>query len=55
MAPFAVLFCRYLLQLLRNEPARHVLALATAIMFISYDFPWFIAHATPEWYMWMPR
>lgn len=54
LAPFYVLLCRYLLCLFRNESVRCALALATAIMFISYDFPWFLIHATPEWYSWLP-
>lgn len=53
--PVYVLVCHYLLQLFRNNLIRAALALATALVFISYDFPWFLAHATPEWYTWLPR
>ena len=55
MAPVYVLLCHYLLRLFRSELIRSALALATALLFISYDFPWFLMHATPEWFEWMPR
>jgi len=55
LAPVCVLMCRYLLLLYRSEQLRWSLALATALLFIAYDFPWFLLHATPEWYDWMPR
>jgi hypothetical protein len=55
MVPVAVLLCHYLLQLFRQPAARWSLALATALLFISYDFPWFLTHVTPEWYTWLPR
>jgi hypothetical protein len=54
MAPVTVLLCHYLLCLFRSELIRNTLALATALMFISYDFPWFLMHATAEWYTWLP-
>ncbi len=54
MAPVYVLLCRYLLCLFRSELVRSTLALATAMLFISYDFPWFLMHATAEWYTWLP-
>ncbi|MGB9082738.1 MAG: hypothetical protein WCD00_15690 [Desulfuromonadaceae bacterium] len=50
MAPAYVLLCHYLLCLFRSEHVRTTLALATALLFISYDFPWFLMHATAEWY-----
>ena len=50
-----ILLCHYLLQLFRTGYVRGALALATALLFISYDFPWFLMHATPEWYTWLPR
>lgn len=53
--PFYVLLCYYLLRLCRAEYIRYALALATALLLISYDFPWFLMHATPEWFEWMPR
>lgn len=55
LGPLAVLFCRYLLQLFRNDVLRGAAALATALLLISYDFPWFLLHATPEWYAWLPQ
>jgi hypothetical protein len=55
LVPVSVLMCHYLLQLFRAEPIRLALAVATALLFISYDFPWFFTHVTPEWYEWMPR
>jgi hypothetical protein len=55
LAPVYVLMCRYLLLLFRTESLRWALALSTALLFISYDFPWFLIHATPEWYTWLPR
>src|SRR6266568_253706 len=54
MAPVYVLLCHYLLCLFRSEFVRTALALATALVFISYDFPWFLMHATAEWYTWLP-
>jgi hypothetical protein len=54
MSPVYVLLCHYLLQLFRSELIRTTLALATAMMFIAYDFPWFLMHATAEWYTWLP-
>ncbi len=50
IGPVYVLFCCYLLRLFRSDRIRVALALTTAILFISYDFPWFLAHATPAWY-----
>jgi hypothetical protein len=55
MAPIYVLLCHYLLCLFRSEYVRTALALATALLFISYDFPWFLMHATAEWYRWLPQ
>ena len=55
IAPFYALFCHYLLQLFRAQQGRIALALATALLFIAYDFPWFLTHATSEWYSWLPR
>jgi len=55
LVPVSVLFCHYLLQLFRNVYIRTVLLLATALLFIAYDLPWFLLHATPEWYQWLPR
>lgn len=45
-----VLCCHYLLQLFRQERIGMTLAVLTAILFIGCDFPWFLTHATPQWY-----
>lgn len=55
MTPVYVVMCHYLLLLFRSAYLRWSLALATALLFVSYDFPWFLMHATPEWYDWLPR
>jgi hypothetical protein len=55
MTAVSVVMCHYLLLLFRSGYGRWVLALATAALFISYDFPWFLMNTTPEWYQWMPR
>ena len=55
LAPCCVLMCHYLLLLFHNRYIRQSLALSTALLFISYDFPWFVIHATPEWYDWLPH
>jgi hypothetical protein len=55
IGPLYVLLCHYLLQLFRSDKIRLALALATALLFIAYDFPWFLMHTTPQWYEWMPR
>jgi hypothetical protein len=48
------LLCTYLLRLFRTDYIRFALALVTSLLFISYDFPWFLMHATAEWYTWIP-
>jgi hypothetical protein len=55
MSPACVIMCHYLPLLFRSGCLRWSLLLATSLLFISYDFPWFLAHATPEWYDWLPR
>jgi hypothetical protein len=55
LAPLAALVCHYLVCLFRSGAIRKVLALATALLFISYDFPWFLMHVTPDWYEWVMR
>ena len=55
MVPVAVLFSRYLLLLFHNEYLRRTLTLAGAMLFIAYDFPWFLAHVSPSWYEWTTR
>jgi hypothetical protein len=55
IGPICVLSCHYLLRLFSSDYIRVPLALVTAFLFIAYDFPWFLMHATPDWYVWMPR
>lgn len=55
MVPVGVLLAHYLLQLFRSLPVRMAVAALTALLFIGYDFPWFLAHATPEWFQWLPK
>ena len=55
ISPLCVLLSLYLLRLFRSNSVRIPLALATALIFVAYDFPWFLSHATPQWYQWMPR
>jgi len=55
LVPIYLLVCRYLLELFRAQRPRTVLALATALLFIAYDFPWFLAHAGAQWYAWLPQ
>ena len=54
-APLCLLASLYLARLFRAERVRLGLVLATALLFLAYDFPWFLAHATPEWYSWLPH
>jgi hypothetical protein len=55
LGPIYVLVCCYLMKLFRGVYIRTALALVTALLLIAYDFPWFLAHVTPEWYTWMPQ
>lgn len=55
LAPVSVLFCHYLLSLCRVGSVRVLLALCTAVIFIWYDFPWFLTHATAQWFSWPPQ
>lgn len=55
LVPVYVLTSHYLLRLFRTGYMRTGLALASALLFVSYDFPWFLAHATQEWFSWLPR
>lgn len=44
-------FCsHHLIDSARNRQLQMTLAAATAILFIAYDFPWFLAHATQPWF-----
>jgi hypothetical protein len=55
LVPVYVLLSRYLLELFRSSSLRLSLMLASSLLFIAYDFPWFLLHATAEWYAWLPR
>ena len=55
IGPSAVLFCCYLPQLFRAKVLCYILTLSTTLLLVSYDFPWFLMHATPEWFSWLPR
>ena len=55
LVPVYVLCSLYLLRLFRARSLKVALALATALLLVGYDFPWFLAHASAEWYAWLPR
>ncbi len=55
LSPFCALICHYLLSLFRSGTIRLALTIAASLLFIAYDFPWFLVHTTPEWLEWMPR
>lgn len=55
LVPIYVLTCHYLVQASRNAGLRTAFAVATALLLVVYDFPWFLGHATPEWFSWLPR
>jgi hypothetical protein len=50
LGPIYILATFYLLRLFRNTTVRGIIAVSVAVLFISLDFPYFLAHATPEWY-----
>lgn len=41
----------YLMGLFRNGYARAAFAVAVAVLFLASDFPFFMYHATPEWFV----
>jgi len=55
LGPMYVLASLYLVRLFGAGRLQTALALCAAVIFIAYDFPWFLAHATPEWFSWLPR
>ena len=55
LVPVYVLASLYLLRLFRAGSLRVALAVATALILVCYDFPWFLSHASPEWYVWLPK
>ena len=46
-----VVSCRYLLRLFENAYLRLGFALLVALLFIASDFPFFIYHVTPGWFV----
>jgi len=55
IGPIYVLLSFYLVQLFAPGKIRLGLTLATILLLIVYDFPWFLMHTIPQWYEWMPR
>ena len=49
-----VVACLYLLRLFRSESARVAVALSVSLLLLISDFPFFLLHATPEWFMTSP-
>jgi hypothetical protein len=50
IGPIYILGSYYLARLFRDEQVRLCVCLAAMLLFVLYDFPWFLLHATPEWY-----
>jgi hypothetical protein len=50
IGPIYVLASCYLLCLFRGAYARLGVAMATALIFIAFDFPYFLLHATTDWF-----
>lgn len=50
IGPAYVLFSYYLMRLFRGGEARLVLASLAAVIFILSDLPFFLYHATPQWF-----
>ncbi|HWI41573.1 MAG TPA: hypothetical protein VNX25_08800 [Verrucomicrobiae bacterium] len=46
----AVLFCRYLIAVFKGVRTRTAVAAATGVLFVWYDFPWFLMHVTADWF-----
>ena len=51
IAPVYVLMSYYLIQLAKVNSVRLVIFTLVSLFFSVSDFPWFLAHATPRWYM----
>jgi hypothetical protein len=54
MGAFYVCFSYYLMRLFRRESLRLGLAIAAAFVFIALDFPFFLYHATRNWFAVLP-
>ena len=50
IGPIYVLASYYLIGLFRGEYARLGVFLAAALIFIAFDFPYFLAHTTTDWF-----
>jgi hypothetical protein len=50
LGPIYVLFSYYLLRLFRGRNARLAIAAACSLIFIIYDFPFFLSNVTSEWF-----
>jgi len=49
-----VVACLYLLRLFKGEYVRVGVALAVSLLLLASDFPFFLLHATPDWFMTAP-
>lgn len=50
IGPIYVLSCYYLLRLFGGRYTRVVVFVATALIFVAFDLPYFLIHATPKWF-----
>jgi hypothetical protein len=50
LGPIYIIVCYYLLRLFRSAYARLVVAGAVSLLFIASDLPYFLIHATPDWF-----
>ena len=50
LGPIYIIVCYYLLRLFRSEYTRLVAAGAVSLLFIASDLPYFLLHATPDWF-----
>ena len=51
IGPSYVLGSLYLLRLFEGTAARLAVFILTALIFLASDFPYFLAHVTPEWFV----
>ena len=50
IGPLYVLLSYYLIQLAKGRRVRLGIFSLVSLLFIVSDFPWFLSHATPEWF-----
>ncbi len=50
IGPIYVLVSCYLLRLFKGKAARLGTGIAAALLFIAFDFPYFLARVTPDWF-----